>query len=51
MNASLVNSRDMVASVEGISDGADAGDVAIASGVAVAVPAGVHAASSTISRP
>jgi hypothetical protein len=41
----------MVASVEGISDGADAGDGAIASGVAVAAPAGVHAASSKTSKP
>ena len=51
MNASLVNSRDMVASIEGVSDGVDAGDVAIASGVAVAAPAGVHAASSKTSKP
>src|SRR5688572_22208655 len=38
-NASLVSARDMVASVEGVSDGADAGDVAMVSDVAVAVQA------------
>src|SRR5512139_3208567 len=40
MNASLVSSRDMVASSEGVSDCVDAGDVGIASRVAVAVPTG-----------
>jgi hypothetical protein len=47
MNASLVSVRDMVASVEGVSD---AGDVAMDSGVAVLVPAGVHAANNKNSR-
>jgi hypothetical protein len=40
----------MVASVEGVSDAADAGDVAMVSGVAVAVTAGVHAPNSKDSR-
>jgi hypothetical protein len=47
MNASLVSVRDMAASVEGVSD---AGDAAMASGVAVVVPAGVHAANNENSK-
>jgi hypothetical protein len=39
-NASLVSARDMVASVEGVSD---AGAVTMVSDVAVAIPAGVQA--------
>jgi hypothetical protein len=49
-NASLVSARDMAASVEGVSDGAEAGDVAMASGDAGAVPAGVHAANRKTTR-
>jgi hypothetical protein len=40
----------MAASVEGVSDGAEAGDVAMASGDAGAVPAGVHAANRKTTR-
>src|SRR5687767_14581387 len=46
-NASLVSVRDMVASVEGVSD---AGDAAMDSGAAVGVPAGVHAANNENSK-
>jgi hypothetical protein len=50
-NASLVSVSDMAASVAGVSDDADPGEVARASGVAGAVPAAVHAEISRTSRP